>query len=50
MTTRFLLTVISSFYFDGEKTLDDLHDEIAADATNLYTVGIDVSCLEHIFK
>ena len=49
MTTRFLLTVISSFYFDGDKTLDDLHEEIAVDASNLYSVGVDVSCLELIF-
>ena len=50
MTTRFLLTVISSFYFDGDKTLNDLHEEIALDASKLYSVGIDVSCLEFIFK
>ena len=45
MTTRFLLTVISSFYFDGDETLDDLHDEITQDALKLYSTGIDVSSL-----
>lgn len=42
MTTRFLLTVISSFYFDGDRTLDDLHEEIATDAAKLYSSGINV--------
>ena len=44
MTTRFLLTVISSFYFNGEKTLSDLHEEIAKDASKLYFNGVDVAC------
>lgn len=48
MTTRFLLTVISSFYFDGDNTLDDIHEEMAADASQLYFSGIDVSCLSYV--
>ena len=43
MTTRFLLTVISSCYFNGEKTLSDLHEEIAKDASKLYFNGVDVA-------
>ena len=42
MTTRFLLTCISSYFFDEENTLDDLHQFIAEDATDLYTNGITV--------
>ncbi|CAK9014188.1 Uncharacterized protein SCF082_LOCUS12240 [Durusdinium trenchii] len=42
MTTRFLLTCISSYFFDGEHTLDDLHGFIARDATDLYREGITV--------
>ena len=40
LTTRFLLTCISSYFFDGENTLDDLHEVMAADATFLYEKGI----------
>lgn len=43
LTTRFLLTCISSFFFDGEKTLDDLHEFIARDATELYHQGLTVA-------
>ena len=43
MTTRFLLTCISSFFFDGEDTLDDLHEFIARDATELYHQGLTVA-------
>ena len=47
MTTRFLLTCISSFFFDGENTLDDLHEFIARDATELYHQGLTVA-LKHL--
>ena len=40
LTTRFLLTCISSYFFDGDSTLDDLHEVIAADAKFLYEKGI----------
>ena len=43
MSTRFLLTCISSYFFDGERTLDDLHEAIAKDANNLYSTGINAS-------
>ena len=43
MTTRFLLTCISSYFFDGEKTLDDLHEFIVEDAIELYKNGVTVS-------
>lgn len=46
MTTRFLLTCISAYYYDGEHTLDDLHEAIAEDATNLYSSGVTVSALQ----
>ena len=46
MTTRFLLSCISSLYYDGEHTLDDLHQVIADDATKLYESGILVA-LQH---
>lgn len=50
LTTRFLLTAISSWFFDGEKTLDDLHRYIAEDATTLYRDGITVPPLVgHMF-
>ena len=42
MTTRFLLTCISSFFFDGPHTLDDLHEVIAKDARDLYHQGLAV--------
>lgn len=47
MTTRFLLTCISSYFFDGEHTLDDLHGFIARDATDLYREGITVALRTH---
>lgn len=40
MTTRYLLCCISAFYYDGEKTLDDVHAAIAEDAKKLYYSGI----------
>ena len=40
LTTRFLLTCISSYFFDEGNTLDDLHQFIAADAALLYNEGI----------
>jgi hypothetical protein len=43
MTTRFLLTCISSYYFHKEKTLDDLHRFIAEDAKALYHDGLEES-------
>lgn len=43
MTTRFLLSCISAFYYDGENTLDDLHQAIADEAVKLYSEGIQVS-------
>ena len=46
MTTRFLLTCISSIFFDGNRTLDDLHEEISADACALFHTGVDVSQLD----
>lgn len=49
LTTRFLLTAISSWFFDGEKTLDDLHRYIAEDATTLYRDGITVPLVGHMF-
>lgn len=39
MTTRFLLCCITSNYYDGEKTLDDLHAAISQDAQALYHTG-----------
>ena len=42
MTTRFLLTCISSYFFDGSHTLDDLHEIIAKDAQDLYHQGLAV--------
>lgn len=39
MTTRFLLFCITSNYYDGEKTLDDLHEAISIDAKALYENG-----------
>ena len=43
MTTRFLLTCISSHHFHKEATLDGLHGAIAQDAANLYWKGLEVS-------
>ena len=40
MQTRFLLTCISSLLFAGERTLDELHQEIAEEAYNLFTNGV----------
>ena len=42
MTTRFLLTCISSYYFHKEETLDGLHQCIAEDAVRLYHDGLEV--------
>ena len=44
MTTRFLLTGISSFFFHKDKTLDAIHEQIAQDAQHLYRNGLDVTC------
>lgn len=43
MTTRFLLTAISTALFDGERTLNTLHEAIAEDATDLFWNGFDVT-------
>ena len=48
MTTRFLLTCISSWFFDGENTLDDLHQAIADDAKRLYHEGVVVTLIHMI--
>ena len=42
MCTRFLLTCISSYFFDGNHTLDDLHEIIVKDAETLYREGMAV--------
>lgn len=42
MTTRFLLTCISSYFFDGPHTLDDLRETIAKDSQTLYRDGMAV--------
>ena len=42
LTTRFLLTCISSYFFDGGNTLDDLHQFILDDAEELYRTGVTV--------
>lgn len=44
MTTRFLLTGISSYFFHKDKTLDAIHEQIAQDAQHLYRNGLDVTC------
>ena len=44
MTTRFLLTCISSYYFHKEMTLDQLHEFIAQDAKDLYHNGVEEPC------
>ena len=46
MTTRFLLTCISAFYYDGDKTLDDLRAAIAEDAIDLFWTGVTVPLLQ----
>lgn len=48
MTTRFLLTCISSFYFHKEETLDGLHEFIAKDAIELFHHGVEESRLYSI--
>lgn len=48
MTTRFLLTVISAFFFNGDQTLIDIHEEIARDASKLFTDGLDVTSAQSI--
>ena len=46
MTTRFVLTCISSYFFDEGNTLDDLHQFIAEDANILYHEGITVPSMQ----
>lgn len=46
MTTRFLLTAISTGLFHKEETMDQLHDTIASDAERLYQQGMDVAELQ----
>ena len=41
MTTRFLLTCISAYYFHKDVTLDDIHEFIAEDACRLYHEGVE---------
>lgn len=42
MQTRFLYAVISSLLFDGDKTLDQLHEAFAEDAAMLFRDGVEV--------
>lgn len=48
MTTRFLLTCISSYYFVGDKTLDGLHEPIAQDSVELYERGYEAVCCTNV--
>ena len=45
MTTRFLYSSLSANLFAGEKTLDEVHEEWAAEACRLFHEGIDAAFL-----
>lgn len=49
MTTRFLLACISAFFYDGENTLEDLHEAIAEDASKLFCEGCTAPRLQASF-
>ena len=46
MTTRFLFSSISAALFAGELTLDEIHEEWAADACQAFQEGLDEARLQ----
>ena len=47
MTTRFLFSSISAMLFAGETTLDEIHQEWATEACELFEKGFDDARFEH---